>query len=95
MFGAPVAYLFEHLLGIRQKDGTAGYESLVIEPKATALFGRMAGSIETVKGRVAVSYEKKDGKICFCITVPASSAAILRFNGKELPLAPGENRISF
>ena len=25
MFGAPVAYLFEYLLGIKQEEGTAGY----------------------------------------------------------------------
>lgn len=95
MFGAPVAYLFEHLLGIRQKDGTAGYESLMIEPKATALFGRMAGSIETVRGKIAVAYEKKDGKTLFTVTVPEAVSAIFRFDGKEMPLAAGENHLTF
>ena len=95
MFGAPVAYLFEYLLGIRQKDGTAGFESLVIEPQATALFGRMAGSIETVRGKIAVSYEKKDGKTVFTVTVPEASAAVFRFEGKETVLNAGENRMIF
>ncbi len=95
MFGAPVAYIFEHLLGIRQKDGTAGYTDLVIEPKATALFGRMAGSIETVRGRIAVTYEKKDGKTVFTVTIPEGVSAIFRFGGKETPLAAGENHLDF
>ncbi len=95
MFGAPVAYIFEHLLGIRQKDGTAGYESLSIEPKATALFGRMAGSIETVRGKIAVAYENKDGKISFTVTIPEGTSAILRFGGKETPLAAGESLLVF
>lgn len=95
MFGAPVAYLFEYLLGIRQKDGTAGFESLVIEPQATALFGRMAGSIETVRGKISVSYEKKDGKTVFTVTVPEASAAVFRFEGKETALSAGENRMIF
>ena len=91
MFGAPVAYLFEHLLGIRQKDGTAGFESLVIEPKATALFGRMAGSIQTVKGKIAVSYEKKDAKTVFAVEIPANCSAVFRYDGAEYALAAGEN----
>ena len=95
MFGAPVAYIFEHLLGIRQKDGTAGFESLVIEPKATALFGRMAGSIETVRGKIAVAYEKKDGKTVFTVTVPETSEAIFRYAGKDTPLIAGENCLMF
>ena len=95
MFGAPVAYIFEHLLGIRQKDGTAGYESLVIEPKATALFGRMAGSIETVRGKIAVAYEKRNGKTVFTVTVPKTVSAVFRFDGKDTPLAEGENHLSF
>ncbi len=94
MFGAPVAYLFEHLLGIRQKDGTAGFGDLVIEPKATALFGRMAGSIETLRGKIAVSYEKKGGKTAFTITIPEGTSAILRFGGKETPLKAGINTLT-
>ncbi len=93
MFGAPVAYLFEHLLGIGQRDGTAGYESLVIEPKATGLFGRMSGSMETVRGKIAVSYEKKDGKTAFTVTIPEGVRAILRFGGEELMLKSGENSL--
>ena len=93
MFGAPVAYLFEHLLGIRQKDGTAGYESLVIEPKATALFGRMAGSIETVRGKIAVAYEKQGNAIAFTVEIPAGVQAVFRFGEKALVLKSGENSI--
>ena len=95
MFGAPVAYLFEHLLGISQREGTAGFKSLVIEPKATELFGRMAGSIETVRGRIAVSYEKKDEKIHFTVTIPETAAAIFRYGGRDIPLTAGENRLTF
>ncbi len=95
MFGAPVAYLFEHLLGIGQRDGTAGFADLIIEPKATECFGRMGGSIETVRGKIAVSYEHKDGKLLFTVTIPENTKAILRFDGKDTPLAAGENRVEF
>ena len=95
MFGAPVAYLFEHLLGIGQRTGTAGFSDLVIEPKATALFGRMAGSIETVRGKIAVSYVHENEKIHFTVTVPEKTTAIFRFGEKEIPLKMGENQLEF
>ena len=58
MFGAPVAYLFEYLLGIRQNANSAGYTSLTIEPVATSRFGYMRGSMMTPNGAVSVRYEK-------------------------------------
>jgi hypothetical protein len=93
MFGAPVAYFFEYLLGIRQKPMTAGYRSLVIQPQAVSRFNRMSGSMETPKGKVAVSYEKKDGGVTFCVVIPAGIEAVFRYEDREWVLAEGENRI--
>ena len=94
MFGAPVAYLFEYLLGIKQEDGSAGYKSLVIEPQGINRFGRMSGSIETVQGVVAVSYKNNDGKVDFEITIPESTRAVFRYKGTDTPLSHGENKLS-
>ena len=92
MFGAPVAYLFEYLLGIKQENGTAGYKSLIIEPQGVSRFGRMSGSIETVQGVVAVSYENKDGNVIFKITIPENTKAVFRYKNKEIALTQGENK---
>ena len=91
MFGAPVAYLFEYLLGIRQTEDSAGYASLVIEPMAVSRFSRMSGSIETPHGRVAVAYEKTDSGVSFKITIPAGVTAVFRYADKERSLQTGEN----
>ena len=93
MFGAPIAYFFEYLLGIGQAAGTAGYTSLVIAPQTVSKCNRMAGSMETPNGRVAVSYEKEAGGIRFAVTVPAGTEAIFRYGALEQPLAAGENHI--
>ncbi len=93
MFGAPVAYLFEYLLGIKQDEGTAGYKSLIIEPQGISRFGRMSGSIETVQGTVAVSYKNNNGKLNFEITIPENTKAIFRYKNEEIALAQGENKI--
>ena len=92
MFGAPVAYLFEYLLGIKQEEGTASYKSLVIEPQGVSRFGRMSGSIETTQGTVAVSYINNDEKVNFTVTIPENTKATFRYKNKKLALTQGENK---
>lgn len=91
MFGAPVAYFFEYLLGIKQAEETCGYSELVISPQATAKFGKMSGSMETPNGTVAVSYEKAQDGICFSVTIPVGSKAVFRLGTFERALSEGEN----
>ena len=95
MFGAPVAYFFEYLLGIKQTPDSAGYAKLAIEPMATSRFGRMAGSIKTPRGTVAVAYEKKEGCILFTVEIPDGVEAVFKYGGGEYPVASGLNRFEF
>ncbi len=95
MFGAPVAYFFEYLLGIKQTPDSAGYARLAIEPLATSRFGRMAGSIKTPRGKVAVSYEKKDGQILFTVEIPDGVEAVFKYGGGEYPVKSGANEFTF
>lgn len=94
MFGAPVAYFFDYLLGIRQAPGTAGYTSLLIAPQAVTKLGSLAGSMETPNGTVSVRYEQGKEAICFYITIPAGTQAVFRYREQELPLHSGENALT-
>lgn len=94
MFGAPVAYFFEYLLGIRQTETSCGYSELVISPKAITKFNRMSGSMKTPNGTVAVSYEKVQDKVLFNVTVPEGCKAVFRIDSFEQKLFEGENRFS-
>ncbi len=93
MFGAVVAYLFEYLLGIRQQPHTAGYRSLVIEPRAMTRFHRMSGSMSTLNGTVAMHYNKASDTVNFKIVVPPKTQAVLRYAGREFALTEGENNL--
>ena len=93
MFGAPVAYFYEYLLGIRQRKDTAGYTDLVIEPLSTAKFNHMSGSMATPNGTVAVAYKKVEGRTHFNVDIPAGTIAVLLFNKKEYALKSGKNEI--
>lgn len=93
MFGAVTAYLFEFLLGIRQKPGTAGYRSVVIAPQAMSKFQRMSGSMPTPNGAIAVQYTKNADRVDFKIVIPPQTEAVLRYAGQEFILAEGENTV--
>jgi len=93
MFGAPVAYFFEYLLGIKQTESSCGYSELVISPQAISKFGRMSGSIDTPRGTVSVRYERSDGGISFNISIPEGCKAVFRLPSLERPLNTGDNEI--
>ena len=91
MFGAPVAYFFEYLLGIRQEQESAGYRSVVIEPMATERFGYMKGSINVPCGDICVNYRKQGEVIRFEINIPHGVEARFVYNGEEYSLTEGVN----
>ena len=93
MFGSPVAYFFEYLLGIKQKEDSVGFVDLVIAPQAVSKFEHMSGSIERVNGTVAVSYKKEAETVCFSITIPQGTKAIFKFNDTETVLNEGINEL--
>ena len=94
MFGAPVAYFFEYLLGIKQAEGSCGYSELVISPQAVSKFNRMSGSMDTIRGTVSVSYEKTGNDVKFSILIPEGCKAFFRIPSYECVLKSGENKFS-
>ncbi len=95
MFGAPAAYLFEYLLGIRQNGDSAGYRALTIAPQAVSRFGRMSGSMKTPRGTVSVSYVNETERTVFHVAVPGDTEAVFRWNGRDIPLCEGDNELVF
>ena len=94
MFGAVVAYLFEYLLGIRQRPYSAGYCDLIIEPQALLRFNRMSGSMHTPNGTVAVSYTKETNGIKSKFVIPKNTKAIFRYSNQDFELTEGENELT-
>lgn len=94
MFGAPVAYFFQYLLGINQAETYGGYNSIVIEPKGFKNFEFMNGSMATPNGEVAICYENKDGKTYFEVIIPDGVKAVFKNSDNIIPLKSGKNYIN-
>ena len=58
MFGSPVTYLFDDILGIKQDEGSIGYSSVTVKPADIPGLDRVSGSITTPHGVISVSYER-------------------------------------
>jgi len=96
MFGAVTAYLFDYILGIRQTEESVGYESILIDPRATKAIGRASGSVLTARGeRIRVAYiTNNDGSISITASIPTGVSARVIFGGKDIPLSSGESTVT-
>jgi hypothetical protein len=94
MFGAVTAYLYDYLLGLRQKEGSSGFDDLIIAPVLVDEINHLSGKRVLPKGEVSVSYEKKDGKASFTITIPNGQNAEFISGETKMPLSPGENKFT-
>jgi hypothetical protein len=94
MFGAPVAYFFEYLLGIKQTEESCGYSELIISPQAISKFNRMSGSMVVPNGTVSISYEKMGEDVKFHIFIPEGCKASFCIPTYERVLHAGENEFS-
>ncbi|MBE5817625.1 MAG: hypothetical protein E7312_01050 [Clostridiales bacterium] len=94
MFGSPVAYIFEYLLGIKQAEGSCGYDSIIIAPQATSKFKHMSGSIKTPHGIVSLGYKKADKNIIFDVVIPEGVDAVFIYGDNKIVLQHLQNTIS-
>ncbi len=91
MYGACTAQLFTGLLGIRQRENTAGYTDLVISPTLDSLVKHAAGSIYTAHGRVSVEFTVSEtGSTELIVEIPEGVQAELRVKDMTLPLICGK-----
>lgn len=93
MFGAVTAYIYDYLLGIRAKDGCAGYKKIVISPVIVDGVNSAQGSRLLKSGRVAVAYKKNGGSVEFDIYIPENLPAEFILDDKKITLNAGHNRI--
>lgn len=72
--GSVLSWLYEYALGIRQKDGNAGYKHILISPDYAG-FKRISGGFETPLGRVACRYEIIGDSLTLECDIPIGATA--------------------
>lgn len=80
MQGSVGAWLYTDIAGIAQAPGSAGYESLLLWPRATTHPNLTAasGSFASIRGPIAVDWSASPSAFSLRATVPANTAAEVR-----------------
>jgi alpha-L-rhamnosidase len=86
MLGALDGWLTTRLTGIGQAPGSAGFDTLVIDPAVVGDLTSASGSYESPHGRISTAWTKSDREYRLTVTVPPGSTAevhVPRFRGGE------------
>ena len=94
MFGASIRYIFEHILGITQMDGCAGFGSVIIAPKIIEGLDHVKGHMTASLGIISVGYDKKSESIDFSISIAKGIQAVFKLYDMEFALNEGLNNFS-
>lgn len=91
MFGSPVAYFFEYLLGIRPL--APGYVKVCVEPYLSPALGTVEGTQTVPAGEIRVLYRPAgEGETEAEIVIPEGLDAAFRYGHFTRPLTAGCNR---
>ena len=86
--GAVGDFFYRRLLGIEPKQ--PGYKAFTVEPVFFDEIPSCKGSLLTPYGRIAVSYDRKEGHIE--VLVPANTRCTLLLDGERKELTSGRHR---
>lgn len=75
MFAGINTSLYTVLAGIR--PAKPGYSEITVAPTAPAALDRVSAALETVRGRVASTWERSGGSLRLTVTIPANSHAVV------------------
>jgi alpha-L-rhamnosidase len=73
--GSIGAWLFGHLAGIRQEEGSVGYDDLVIAPEFGGSITSAAATLETVRGTVRVDWRVDGDRFELAVDIPPGRPA--------------------
>ncbi len=94
MFGASAGHLLSSILGITQRENSAGYRDLIIAPKTPAGLDFAEGSVTLPIGKVSVGWEKAGSDICIMLSLPANCSCDFVYADKHLRLTGGNHIIT-
>lgn len=76
-YGSIVEWMYRDMIGICPAEGEPGFRRAVIAPKPNYVIGWAKCTLDTASGTYKVSWELKDKKLKFCVTVPFDTQAKL------------------
>lgn len=95
MMGSVGSWFYKYLLGIIPDFDNPGFSVFTIKPCCPEGLDSAQGSLDTVKGKISVSWERKGRNVTLRVTVPGNSKAIIHVPGKATPVEAGSGEHVF
>ncbi|TDO47144.1 alpha-L-rhamnosidase [Kribbella sp. VKM Ac-2527] len=93
--GAVVHFLHTHVLGLRQANGSAGWESFVVSPVPHPDIPWARGTYESPQGTIEVAWHTAGGTLQLEVDVPPGSTAEVIFpHGETTTLPAGRSTLT-
>lgn len=87
-FGCVGDFLYRRVLGIR--NAGIGYDRILLAPEYTCPLQKAAGTYDSVRGKIALRWEKTEEGIQIAGSIPVNAVAVLRLpDGEERELGNG------
>lgn len=96
MFGSVGAWLYKALVGINTKEGSPGFQEIVIKPQMVRDLQHASGAVQTPHGRVSCAWSKSEQEIRCEVIIPINSSAEIVLPVGQLEnvvLQEGETRV--
>jgi hypothetical protein len=88
MLGQVTEWFYHDLVGIAPDPEQPGFRHILLQPAPVTGLDWAEGEYQSVRGRIALRWERKDGALVVTTTVPAGSSATLR-----LPVTGGASAL--
>lgn len=88
MFSNVIGWFFKTMLGIEPCEDAPGFERVILRPQFIADAGYVWAKMQTVRGKIELGWEYKDGVFEYTVNIPEGIEAV--YDGKKLSV--GENK---
>jgi len=85
--GAVGAWMYGYMLGIRRGEGS--WQKFVLQPCAEGL-DYANGHYESVYGDIKAGWKRENGKVVYCVSIPANTEAEVILPGRRETIGSGE-----
>jgi alpha-L-rhamnosidase len=92
--GAVVGFLYTHILGLRQREDSAGWQRLRIEPTFAGGLAGASGKLRIPAGDIAIRWQRDGDRIELTASIPSGVEAVLVIPGRTPTLLqPGTTSV--
>jgi len=93
--GAVIRFLHEHVVGLRQSPGSAGWKSFVVRPVLGGDLESAGYTFQSPQGEIVVDWHRTTALFTLEVTVPTDSVAVIELpDGSRNEHGPGHFRLT-